>query len=201
MAIEQINLGTVAQDGADGDVARVAFTKVNANFIDLENRKANTSTQIIAGTGLTGGGTLAANRTLAVSYGTTAGTAAQGNDSRLSNAREWTAATVDQAEAEAGTATTRRAWTAQRVAQAVRAAVLTGLSTASAAAVTATDSVLIAMGKLQAQINGLSTNKLDTTATAADSSKLNGQDASYYATSAQVGDIATALDLINGEVI
>lgn len=44
-------------------------------------------------------------------------TAAQGAD-----AREWTAATVDQAEAEAGTATTRRAWTAQRVRQAAVAA-------------------------------------------------------------------------------
>lgn len=43
--------------------------------------------------------------------------------------------------------------------------------------------------------------KLDATATAADSSKLNGQPASYYATAAQVGDIATALDLLNGEVI
>lgn len=47
--------------------------------------------QIIAGTGLTGGGTLTADRTLAVSYGTTAGTSAQGNDSRLSNARTPTA--------------------------------------------------------------------------------------------------------------
>lgn len=43
--------------------------------------------QIIAGTGLTGGGTLAADRTLAVSYGTTSGTAARGNDSRLSDDR------------------------------------------------------------------------------------------------------------------
>lgn len=43
--------------------------------------------------------------------------------------------------------------------------------------------------------------KLDATATAADSSKLGGQLPSYYATAAQVGDIATALDLINGEVI
>ncbi|MFD3301981.1 hypothetical protein [Aquipseudomonas alcaligenes] len=41
------------------------------------------------------------------------------NDPRLSDAREWTAITVTQAEAEAGTATTRRAWTAQRVRQAV----------------------------------------------------------------------------------
>ena len=41
------------------------------------------------------------------------------NDPRLSDAREWTAGTVSQAEAEAGTATTRRAWTAQRVRQAI----------------------------------------------------------------------------------
>lgn len=43
------------------------------------------------------------------------------SDTRLVNSREWTAATVDQAEAEAGTATTRRAWTAQRVRQAIAA--------------------------------------------------------------------------------
>ena len=47
--------------------------------------------QVIAGTGLTGGGDLSADRTLSVTYGTTAGTAAQGNDSRLSNARTPTA--------------------------------------------------------------------------------------------------------------
>lgn len=33
--------------------------------------------------------------------------------------KEWTAETVSQAEAEAGSATTRRAWTAQRIAQAI----------------------------------------------------------------------------------
>ena len=85
--------------------------------------KANTSTQVIAGTGLTGGGTLAANRTLSVSYGTAAGTAAQGNDSRLSNSREWTGATISQAEAEAGVATTRRAWTALSVRQAANSSI------------------------------------------------------------------------------
>lgn len=41
------------------------------------------------------------------------------DDPRLSDAREWSAETVAQAEAEAGTATTRRAWTAQRVRQAI----------------------------------------------------------------------------------
>lgn len=49
--------------------------------------KADKTTTVSAGAGLTGGGDLSANRTLAVSYGTSAGTACQGNDSRLSDAR------------------------------------------------------------------------------------------------------------------
>jgi hypothetical protein len=52
---------------------------------------AEATTQMIAGTGLSGGGTLEANRTFTVLYGTTAGTAAQGNDARLSDARTPTA--------------------------------------------------------------------------------------------------------------
>lgn len=43
------------------------------------------------------------------------------NDNRLTNAREWTANTVSPAEARAGTENTRRAWTALRVRQAIRA--------------------------------------------------------------------------------
>jgi len=42
-----------------------------------------TSRTISPGTGLTGGGDLTANRSLAVVYGTTAGTVAQGNDARF----------------------------------------------------------------------------------------------------------------------
>lgn len=42
-------------------------------------------------------------------------------DARLTDAREWTAATIPQAEAEGGYATTRRAWTSQRVKQAFTA--------------------------------------------------------------------------------
>jgi hypothetical protein len=45
-----------------------------------------TVTSITGGTGLTGG-TITTSGTLAVSYGTSAGTAAEGNDSRLSDAR------------------------------------------------------------------------------------------------------------------
>jgi hypothetical protein len=44
-----------------------------------------------------------------------------GNDARLSDSREWSASTVTQADAEAGTATARVAWTVQRVWQAIAA--------------------------------------------------------------------------------
>lgn len=42
-------------------------------------------------------------------------------DSRLTDSREWSEETVTQAEAEAGVSSTRRAWTAQRVRQAINA--------------------------------------------------------------------------------
>ena len=95
--------------------------------------KADKTTQVIAGTGLSGGGSLESNRTLTVNYGTAVGTAAQGNDSRLSNSRDWTADVVTQAEAEAGSTTTARKWTAQRVAQAIKALGLKIGTTASTA--------------------------------------------------------------------
>jgi hypothetical protein len=51
---------------------------------------AVTSDRVItAGTGLTGGGDLSADRTLTVSYGTSAGTAVQGNDVRVVNAQQY----------------------------------------------------------------------------------------------------------------
>lgn len=68
----------------------------------------------------------------ALNVGTITGTVAAGDDSRFSDTREWSAATVEQAEAEAGTATTRRAWTAERVRQAI-AAWWTGTRTAPGA--------------------------------------------------------------------
>ena len=50
--------------------------------------KAATTTTISAGTGLTGGGDLSANRTIAANFGTAAGTIAQGNDSRIVGAEQ-----------------------------------------------------------------------------------------------------------------
>lgn len=47
-----------------------------------------TTRSVIAGTGLSGGGALSADRILAVAYGTSAGTAAQGNDSRITGAEQ-----------------------------------------------------------------------------------------------------------------
>lgn len=68
--------------------------------------KVGTTRLISAGTGLTGGGDLSVDRTLSVSYGTIAGTATQGNDTRVVNAVQTTDVRViaDQA---AGTASIR----------------------------------------------------------------------------------------------
>jgi hypothetical protein len=67
-------VGTTSGTVAAGDDSRIVGA-------------VQTTRSITAGTGLSGGGTLAEDRTLSVSYGTTAGTACQGNDSRLSNSR------------------------------------------------------------------------------------------------------------------
>lgn len=64
----------------------------------------------------------AARENLGLNYGSTAGTVAQGNDSRLSDSREWTAELVSQSEAEAGENETPQKWSAQRVWQAFSAA-------------------------------------------------------------------------------
>jgi hypothetical protein len=54
------------------------------------NGKASTSTTITAGTGLTGGGDLSANRTISANFGVASGTIAQGNDSRITGAEQTT---------------------------------------------------------------------------------------------------------------
>lgn len=54
-----------------------------------------------------------------LTFGNAAGTICSGDDARLADAREWTAETVSDTEAAAGTSSTRRAWTPS----AVRAAI------------------------------------------------------------------------------
>ena len=71
--------GDLTVDGVvNGDLSGNATTATTA---------ANCSRSVIAGTGCTGGGTLNANRTINVTYGTSSGTACEGDDSRLSDAR------------------------------------------------------------------------------------------------------------------
>lgn len=73
---------------ADGALTQA---KVQNLTTDLAT-KALAATTISAGSGLTGGGDLSSNRTLAVSFGATAGTAAQGNDARIAGAIQSTLA-------------------------------------------------------------------------------------------------------------
>jgi len=79
------------------------FVNLEADVTALESSKVPTTRTITAGTGLAGGGDLSADRSLAVTYGTTAGTSAQGNDSRLSDARTPTAHVHDGADITSGT--------------------------------------------------------------------------------------------------
>ena len=99
--------GTVVLDHTDVGAAPASHTHSDATtsvagFMSAADKTkldgvasgatANTGTvtSVVGGTGLTGG-TITATGTLAVSYGTTAGTACEGNDARLSDARTPTA--------------------------------------------------------------------------------------------------------------
>jgi hypothetical protein len=80
-----------------------------------------------------------ANKPISTATATALAGKVDATDPSLADAREWSAATVEQAEAEAGIATTRRAWTAQRVRQAVAAWWLAATSAAGRALATAAD--------------------------------------------------------------
>lgn len=96
-----------------GATVNEALDSIDSN---LENRISTAQFAASFSTGLT-----VAAGIVSVSFGTTSTTVCVGNDARLGDAREWSADTISQAEAEAGTATTRRAFTALRVFQAIAA--------------------------------------------------------------------------------
>lgn len=83
-AINANHTDIVALEGVTGDPS-TGNPALGTRMTAVESGKVPTSRTISAGTGLTGGGDLSANRTLTVAYGTTAGTAAQGNDSRFTS--------------------------------------------------------------------------------------------------------------------
>ncbi|MEC8426842.1 MAG: hypothetical protein VXZ35_00335, partial [Pseudomonadota bacterium] len=88
--------------GKTGDVVLDSSDVGLGNVPNIDTTNANNITS----------GTLSGSR---LSYGTVVNTPAQGNDARFTDSREWTASTVSQSVAQAGTDTNRHAWTSQRV--------------------------------------------------------------------------------------
>jgi len=129
-----------------------------------------------------------------LNVGTTAGTVCAGDDSRLSDSREWTASTISQTEAEAGTSTTRRAFTAERVFQAIAAwwATITAsaLRTKAELGGAATLNVGTTAGTVAAGDDSRLSNARTPTAHAA--SHTNGTDDIQNATAAQKGLMTAA---------
>jgi hypothetical protein len=132
-------------------------------------------------------------KTVVVHDGATAGgfPLARESDSRLSDSREWSADTVTQAEAEAGSSTVRRAFTAQRLFQAI-AAWWTGYSTSAGRA-------LVTGADAAAQRTSLG---LATVASSGAYSDLGGKpDLTVYATSSSVStSLAAKADLVGGVI-
>ena len=103
-----ITLVGLDQNGNESawEICKVTFR--DGNELTVERGQEGTSAQSWAG------GTR-------VELRLTAGSMVAPDDPRLSDAREWTGGVVSQAEAEGGTATTSRKWTAQRVFQGITA--------------------------------------------------------------------------------
>lgn len=76
---------TVTADAIKANVGTAAGTVAAGNDARITGAVPSTRT-LTAGTGLTGGGDLSANRTLNVNVGTTAGTVAAGDDARITGA-------------------------------------------------------------------------------------------------------------------
>ncbi|NKR94340.1 hypothetical protein GS483_19640 [Rhodococcus hoagii] len=79
-------------NGADGNTPQSAdrYNHMEQGIFDAArtaDAAAPKSRRLTAGTGLSGGGDLTADRSFAVQYGTAAGTACAGNDARLSDQR------------------------------------------------------------------------------------------------------------------
>lgn len=94
----------VARDASGNFTAGTITAALSGNATTATTASA-TSAALTAGTGLSSGGTFDGStaRTFAVSYGTTSGTACQGDDSRLSDARQATNTNTQLASLGVGT--------------------------------------------------------------------------------------------------
>lgn len=114
------------------------------------------------------------------------------NDARLSDSREWSASTVTQAAAEAGTDTARSAWTALRVRQAALGWWAGGNAYGSTLATASTKSTLIDTDKFgisdSADANKIKSYTYDNLKNNLRASFVSG---SYSGTTATIGDAST----------
>jgi hypothetical protein len=97
----------------------------------------------------------------------------QTSDARLTDSREWSATTINQAEAEAGTGTTRRAFTAVRVFQAVAAYIAANFSATGQALATAANA---AAARTTLGLGTSSTHDVAATGDAASGQVVKGND-------------------------
>lgn len=133
----------------DSDVSAISESKVTNLVADLA-AKAAASRQILTGTGLSGGGDLTADRTLTVNYGATAGTAAEGNDVRLSDQRVPTDGSVTDAKVAADAAIAKSKLAPLAITDsdvdAISQSKITGLSTDMAGKVDSTRQIISGTG-------------------------------------------------------
>jgi hypothetical protein len=127
-ATDATTKANAAQSAAIAAAATDATTKANAAQAHAIQRGNHTGEQAISTvTGLQAAldGKSATGHGHAIADVSGLQTALDGklasNDASVTNAREWTAETISQEEAEAGVSTTRRAWTAVRAFQAIAA--------------------------------------------------------------------------------
>lgn len=145
-----------------GNQITAVVLPAGVNHNSLQNYVANqhidhSTVSITAGTGLTGGGDITATRTISMPNVGTAGT--YGSASSVS------VITTDTQGRVSTAVTTAISITASQVsnfASSVLGTVLTGISFVTSSAVLATDTILVAMGKLQAQITTLINRNIST---------------------------------------
>ena len=94
-AYAEVSASPGSTDAVPEGAANLYFTSARA---DARVSTALAGRTIGTGAGLTGGGDLSQNRTIAISFGTAAGTVAAGNDSRFSDTRVPTDASVTVAK-------------------------------------------------------------------------------------------------------